>query len=107
MSDIVDPVRAAVLLRLEGRHATCQDNTETPVLSRINVRGLDRRFGELWQDGRVIGVGSAVEDGKVSLIPRYLSIVRGWPPGAYGRPLSRSHCLYRSSQKRFFKQSSH
>jgi hypothetical protein len=67
MAEFVEPVRASVLLRLEGRDETIQDGLNRSAVKRINVKGLDRRFGELWQDGKVVGVGNAVEDREVRL----------------------------------------
>ncbi|KAH0830931.1 hypothetical protein FOPE_02080 [Fonsecaea pedrosoi] len=69
-STLVEPVRASMLIDLEGasthpKDLRPQENPRASDVMGIRIEGLDRSFAALWLGGRVIGIGSAEEqDGK-------------------------------------------
>ncbi|OAL35662.1 hypothetical protein AYO20_05043 [Fonsecaea nubica] len=65
-STLVEPVRASMLIDLEGASTQPKDlrPQESPHASEvrgIRIEGLDRSFAALWLGGRVIGIGSTEE----------------------------------------------
>ncbi len=101
---VLDPVKASTLLDLE-RGRISQGLSAEATRTGIWIQGLDTRFRDVWQGGRVIGIGTAeaTEDGldQERVSAAYISFhqLRHSARRQADDTRCRACCLYISSQQ--------